>query len=107
MGGVRRSFKEAERLVREYERSGLGRREYCERRGIPLGTLDWYRWRVRAGHGEPALLPVRLTAGADPATGASEHTGFTLVLGNGRRIESSWRFDDGALERLIRIAGAA
>jgi hypothetical protein len=32
--------------------------------------------------------------------------GFVLVLGNGRRIESGWRFGDGDLARLIRVAEA-
>jgi hypothetical protein len=30
--------------------------------------------------------------------------GFTLTLANGRRIESSWRFAEADLERLIRTA---
>jgi hypothetical protein len=34
-------------------------------------------------------------------------TGFALVLGNGRRIESGWRFGDAELARLIRIAEGA
>jgi hypothetical protein len=38
----------------------------------------------------------------------SEITGqFTLSLANGRRIESSWRFADVELARLIRIAESA
>jgi hypothetical protein len=32
---------------------------------------------------------------------------FTLSLANGRRIESSWRFKDAELTRLIRIAESA
>jgi hypothetical protein len=32
---------------------------------------------------------------------------FTLSLANGRRIESSWRFGDVELARLIRIAESA
>lgn len=32
---------------------------------------------------------------------------FTLSLANGRRIESSWRFTDAELTRLIRIAESA
>jgi hypothetical protein len=33
--------------------------------------------------------------------------GFVLVLGNGRRIESGWRFADAELVRLICLAGKA
>ena len=32
--------------------------------------------------------------------------GFALVLANGRRIESSWRFAEADLLRLIRVAEA-
>ena len=32
--------------------------------------------------------------------------GFVLVLGNGRRIESSWKFVEADLLRLIRTAEA-
>ncbi len=32
--------------------------------------------------------------------------GFTLTLANGRRIESSWRFAEADLQRLIRAAEA-
>jgi hypothetical protein len=32
--------------------------------------------------------------------------GFTLVLGNGRRIESSWSFAEADLARLIRAVEA-
>jgi hypothetical protein len=32
---------------------------------------------------------------------------FTLSLANGRRIESSWRFTDAELARLIRVAESA
>jgi hypothetical protein len=30
--------------------------------------------------------------------------GFALVLTNGRRIESSWSFAEGDLDKLIRVA---
>jgi hypothetical protein len=33
-------------------------------------------------------------------------TGFALVLANGRRIESSWKFAEAKLIRLIRAAEA-
>ena len=33
--------------------------------------------------------------------------GFVLVLGNGRRIESGWRFEEAELARLIHVAESA
>jgi hypothetical protein len=43
---------------------------------------------------------VRLSSAPEP------DRGFVLVLGNGRRIESGWRFGDAELARLIRVAEA-
>ena len=37
---------------------------------------------------------------------AQRRTGFALVLANGRRIESSWKFGEADLARLIRVAEA-
>jgi len=36
--------------------------------------------------------------------GQQSGPGFTLTLANGRRIESSWRFAEADLQRLIRAA---
>lgn len=96
--GQRRSASEVSRLVREYEASGESRREFCERRGIAVNTLDyWRRTRGRA----PKLVEVEVQ-GRPMATGQ-----FTLSLVNGRRIESEWRFADEDLARLIRVAEQA
>ena len=83
---------EERRMVEEYERSGLTRREYCAQAGIPMTTLDAWR-RVR-------LVRVKVAAGE--ATG-----GFLLHLANGRRIESKWDFGEAELMRLIRVAESA
>jgi hypothetical protein len=106
-GGRRRNADEVERIVADFEGSGLSRREYCERHGIAAPTLDWYRRRVRVRRSSPNLVAVRLkeTAASCVTVGAS--TGFALVLGNGRRIETGWGFDENQLRQLIRIAGAA
>ena len=88
----------AEFLLRVGERaSGLTRREFCQRRGIPITTLDYWR---RSHRRKPRLVEVSVAA-SEPGSG------FTLGLANGRRIESSWRFDEGELTRLIRIAESA
>jgi hypothetical protein len=43
----RRNREEAERLVAEFEASGLSRREFSRQHGIAVGTLDLYRKRPR------------------------------------------------------------
>ena len=93
------SAAEAARLLDGFERSNLTRRNYCERVGIPVTTLDYYR-RQEAKRQTEALVAVKIL---DP--GRSH--GFTLVLSNGRRIESSWDFAGEELSRLVRIAEQA
>lgn len=95
--GRRRSAEEIEELVKGYRDSGTTRSEYCRRVGIAVGTLDNYRRRQSQGR---RLVRVSLERAA--AAGI----GFTLVLGNGRRIESGWKFGDAELARLIRVAEA-
>jgi len=100
-----RNAAEVEQIVVDFEHSGLSRRDYCDRRGIALPTLDWYRRRVGASRNAANLVPVKIAKTSKPMIGGAEE-GFTLVLGNGLRIETGRNFSDDALARLIRIAGA-
>lgn len=94
-------------MVKGYEESRLSRQQYCRREGIPVTTLDYYRQRstrkaAAAGRrAESKLVEVKLEAAA-----VETRSVFTLVLANGRRIESGWNFGDGEMARLIRIAEA-
>jgi hypothetical protein len=83
------------RVVEDFAASGMTRREYCARHRIAVSTLDSWRRSHKSG---PKLVEVRIEA---PAPG-----GFALVLGNGRRIETSWQFAEAELTRLIRVAEA-
>ena len=86
------SKEEKRRIVEGYAVSGMTRREYCARHNIALSTLDY--WRLK---GKPKLVRVEVE-------GQQCGPGFTLTLANGRRIESSWRFAEADLQRLIRAA---
>ena len=103
--------EEMRRVVDEYAAGGVSRREFCEQRGIRLTTFDYWRRELqnktsqnqtpRSKTGKPArrvgMVKVEVAGGeAGPQ--------FTLSLANGRRIESSWRFAEAELARLIRIA---
>ena len=90
------SKQEIRRIVEGYATSGLTRREYCTKHNIRISTLDYWR---RAQRKKPKLMEVAMEA--QPTA-----RGFSLVLANGRRIESSWRFADADLLRLIRAAEA-
>jgi len=84
------SKEEKRRMVEGYTASGMTRREYCAKHGIAVSTLDY--WRLKQ---KPKLVRVAIE-------GQPSGPGFTLTLGNGRRIESSWSFAEADMTRLIR-----
>jgi hypothetical protein len=90
-----RSKQEIRGIVGGFAKSGMTRREYCEKHNIPITTFDYWR---RAQKRKPRLVEVAIET---PAS-----AGFALVLANGRRIESSWNFAATELIRLIRVAEA-
>jgi hypothetical protein len=96
MGKLTERALEMKRVVEEYGKSGLRRREFCERRGMALTTFDYWRRELAA---RPKLVKVEVSSGPVGQ--------FTLMLANGRRIESSWRLGEEELARLIRIAERA
>ena len=96
----RRSREEAERLVSEFEQSGMTRAAFCRGRGVSAHTLDYYR-RKLANQKQPRtgqLLPVELV-GALPA----RSTHLRVELANGRRIAVEEGFDALLLRRLIAV----
>ena len=96
---------EMRRVLEEYAAGGLTRREFCRQRSIALTTFDYWRREhaMKARKQERRLRLVKVEVEASETAGQ----GFTLNLANGRRIESSWRFADAELVRLIRIAESA
>lgn len=95
-----RSQAEAERLVRDFEQSGLSRKAYCTARGVALHALDYYRHRDRIRRpvaGTEHLVPVELI---DPAAAAG---GLRVELANGRRIVVEAGFDASHLKRLLAV----
>jgi len=89
---------EMRKMVGEFSKSNLRRREFCAKRGMALTTFDYWRRQLRT---KPRLVEVEVARGE--AAGQS----FTLRLGNGRVIESSFVFDEEELARLIRVAERA
>jgi hypothetical protein len=90
-----RSKQEIRGMVDGFAKSRMSRREYCEKHNIGISTLDYWR---RTQERKPRLVEVMVET--PPATG------FAVVLANGRRIESSWKFTEAELIRLIRAAEA-
>ena len=98
----RRNAAEVEKLVAEYEASGLGRTEFCRTHGLALSTLNRYCKR-RQAHPEAGVgrwVAVELS-GPNPATGSGGSSGLTVILSSGRRIEIGRSFDPRTLERLM------
>ena len=95
-------------ILGSYKASGLTRREYCQREGISLSMLDYYRRRQRQLGGQqnrarpepeaPAqrLLRVEVSKSAPKTTisqGTRREPGvFTLTISKGRTIESGWDY---------------
>ena len=104
----RRSRHEVERLVAEFEASGLNRSEFCRERGLGLSTLARYRGRreQQTPTGGNTLLAVEVsgrTTGSVAATGSA----LAVVLRGGRRVEVGRGFDAGTLAELVRVLEGA
>jgi hypothetical protein len=97
-----------EQLILGFEQSGMTRQRYCDLRGIPVSTLDYYRRRRQEQQaksaGQQQLVRVEVTS---PAQQENQAAGFALTLAKGRRIEAAWNCGEQALTRLIRIVEAA
>ena len=94
----RRSQEEAERLVRDFEQSGLSRKAFSSARGVALHTLDYYRARYRTRRAATAaedLLPV------DLISTPSVSGGLRVELANGRCIVVEAGFDASLLRLLV------
>jgi len=109
----RRSRLEVERLVFEFERSGLRRQAFCAQHGLSVAALDKYRRRCRTlGHPrtEPQpepnrILPVEFVNSAAPfrSSAAGSCIALWVELANGRRIEVAHGFDASTLARLVSV----
>jgi hypothetical protein len=102
MGKETERSAEMRRVLEEFKAGGLSRREFCQQRSIPLTTFDYWRREHAVKARKPGRRPRMVAVKVINAKPAQQ---FTLSLANGRRIESSWRFADVELARLIRIAG--
>ena len=95
---TRRSAEEIKQLLEKYRASGQTQIEFCRQAGMVLSTFGRY---LRMSNRQQRLIRVNVQSSVAP------ESGFVLVLGNGRRIESGWQFGDGDLARLIRVVESA
>lgn len=101
----RRSRAEADRLVEEYQQSGMTRKAFCAQHGLSIGTLDYYRKHHCSSSpvAESRILLVELltSMSAPTNTDGAAGTALWVELRNGRRIEVARGFDGPTLERLV------
>jgi hypothetical protein len=97
----------AERLVSDFEQSGLRRKEFCAARGLNVHTLDAWRKRIAQAGSSRKIVPVeiiedRAASMGSMQTGSMVRNGqFRIVLAQGLRIEVEPGFDAAELRRLI------
>ena len=110
----RRSREEADRLVVEYERSGMTREAFCRQQGLSAATLDNYRKRRRGGElseggtdgqraSSVALVAVDLVDGSPIAAGFAGEAKLFVEVAGGRRIGVAAGFDGATLRQLIGL----
>ena len=105
----RLSRTEAERLVLEFERSGLRRKAFCETHGLNVFTLDAWRKRIGQSRTQDKIVPVEIVEdGVVPrdamqAANVGRSGQFRVVLSQGLRIEVEPGFDAAELRRLIGV----
>jgi hypothetical protein len=101
----RRTRAEVEKLVLEYEASGLGRQEFCDKHGLSLSTLSRHRKRKQLRSEKTPggrLIPVQILERRESS--ARQERGELLVwLSGGRRIEVRGGIDLNVLEQLVRV----
>jgi hypothetical protein len=103
----RRSRVEVEKLVAEYEASGLTRDGFCQQRGLSVAALDKYRQRVQkwARSSAGSMLPVEvvLSTAQGLNCAARGKGGLVVESRSGRRMEVGRGFDAETLQRLLTI----
>jgi hypothetical protein len=107
--GGRRSQTEAERLVLEFERSGMTRSAFCQAHEVPAHTLDYYRRKLRGRAEGPArLLAVELVgpAARESSHGRSPGGLLRVELANGRRIVVEEGFSASLLKSVVAVLEA-
>lgn len=90
---------EIRELLSRRDREGLTYRELSEESGIPIGTLSYWRARLRRRESEPLFEELRIVDEELEAT----RTGIEVIGPRGHRV----RFDEDASPELItRILAA-
>jgi transposase-like protein len=95
-----RPKEEIEKIVADYERSGLTQEEYARQHGLKVGTLRyWIYHRLRAvAPTGPALVEVQV-----PPTAALVNTHYRLDFPGGKSLSFSGPVRQEELEQLCQL----
>lgn len=92
------------RMLRQWRRSGLSARAFCQQRGLSQPSL--YAWRrTIAGRDAQALpfVPVQVLPPEKPAVAGAADSGLELMLNGGRILRIGPAFDEPTLQRLLAL----
>jgi hypothetical protein len=80
--GVRRNEQQWAEILRRFEASGLGSREFCRRDGVPLSSLQRWQRRLRS---VPSGKFVEIVS-STPTSAAATSWSFEVSLPNGASL---------------------
>ena len=119
----KRTKAETEKLYRkllaEVEASGLSQREFAERRGVPAGTLSFWKHELKKRDAaakarkskkkssKAKFVPVSVVEAPKPADPVVKPTeGYEIVLGPDRVLRLPAVFDEGRVAALVRAVAS-
>jgi hypothetical protein len=85
------------RTVEEFHRSGLSRREFCERKGIKKSSLDYWFKKVRQAAVESALVEVKVAAAPSPSAA------LEVSVAGRYRVHVHSGFDSELFAQVVRV----
>jgi transposase len=92
------------RVAEEYEASGLTQREFAERRGMTLSTLQSWVYRRRRQEGAPVAQPVRLLP-VQVTAAAVVSESLEVLIASGERVRFAAGTDVEYVARLVAALG--
>lgn len=119
----KRSKAETEKFYRELlaeqDKSGLSVREFAEKRGVPTGTLSFWRHelkqrdaaraqKAKKKSSKPRFVPVSVVPAPPPKAPAAERprAGYEIVLGQDRVLRLPAEFDEKRVAALVRAVAS-
>lgn len=93
------------RMLRQWHRSGLSARAFCQQHGLSQASLfAWRRTLARRDDEAVHFVPVQLLPQETPAeSGGSAASGLELLLNGGRILRIGNAFDGPTLQRLLAL----